>query len=91
MSQQVAKTEVSMSDLLKIIAEQKLALEKLSAEQAKRQTISYKVSEKGALSVYGLGRWPVTLYKTQWLSLLAKADDIRKFMADHADKLASKP
>jgi hypothetical protein len=40
-----------------------------------------KVSEKGALSVYGMGRFPVTLYKEQWLRLLDMADDIRAFIA----------
>ena len=41
--------------------------------------VSMKVSEKGAVSVYGLGRFPVTLYQEQWLKLLAMADEIRAF------------
>ena len=49
-----------------------------------------KVSEKGALSVYGLGRFPVTLYKEQWVKLLAMAEDIQAFIRDHADTLKSK-
>jgi hypothetical protein len=49
-----------------------------------------KVSEKGGVSVYGLGRFPVTLYKEQWLRLLDMADDIRGFIRDNADKLKSK-
>jgi hypothetical protein len=49
-----------------------------------------KVSEKGALSVYGMGRFPVTLYKEQWLKLLDMADDIRAFIAAHSAELKAK-
>jgi len=49
-----------------------------------------KVSEKGAVSVYGLGRFPVTLYKEQWLKLLAMTDDIRAFIAEHDAELKTK-
>ncbi|KIO48475.1 hypothetical protein [Nitrosospira sp. NpAV] len=52
--------------------------------------ISMKVSEKGALSVYGMGRFPVTLYKEQWLRLLQMADDIRAFIAANEGKLKTK-
>lgn len=71
-------------------------LERLKAENealkkpAARGTISFKVSEKGAVSVYGLGRFPVTLYKEQWEKLLERSADIRQFMVDHADKLKLK-
>ena len=41
--------------------------------------VTMKVSEKGALSIYGMGRFPVTLYKEQWLKLLGMSDDIRAF------------
>lgn len=44
---------------------------------------SLKVSEKGGVSVYGLGRFPVTLYKEQWLKLLDMADEIRNFIRDN--------
>jgi len=53
--------------------------------------VSLKVSEKGAVSVYGLGRFPVTLYKEQWTKLLAKADDIRAFIEEHDAELKAKP
>ena len=53
--------------------------------------ISIKVSETGGVSVYGLGRFPVTLYKEQWTKLLAKADDIRAFIDDHDAELKGKP
>ena len=49
-----------------------------------------RVSEKGGVSVYGLGRFPVTLYKEQWLRLLDMADDIRAFIRDNAEKLKVK-
>ena len=52
--------------------------------------ISLKVSEKGALSVYGLGRFPVTLYKEQWKKLLDVSDDIRAFLAENDGKLKTK-
>ena len=70
-------------------------LERLKAEneglksQATRAT-SIRVSEKGGVSVYGLGRFPVTLYKEQWLKLLAMAETIRKFIADNEAKLKTK-
>ncbi len=55
-----------------------------------RRGTSLKVSEKGGVSVYGLGRFPVTLYKEQWLKLLDMADDIRAFIAAHESELKTK-
>ena len=52
--------------------------------------IRLKVSEKGAVSVYGMGRFPVTLYKGQWLKLLDMSDDIRAFIAANEAKLKAK-
>ena len=49
-----------------------------------------KVSDKGGVSVYGLGRFPVTLYMEQWLRLLAMADEIRAFIRDHDAQLKTK-
>ena len=49
-----------------------------------------KVSEKGALSVYGMGRFPVTLYKEQWLRLLGIAGEIKTFIEENDDKLKAK-
>jgi len=70
-------------------------LEKLKAENealktAKRATGIIKVSEKGAVSVYGLGRFPVTLYKEQWEKLLNMGDEIKGFMETHKDQLKTK-
>ncbi len=66
--------------------------EAAEGEQAKRPRgqITLKVSEKGALSVYGLGRFPVTLYKEQWLRLLTMTDQIRAFIQENDDKLKKK-
>jgi hypothetical protein len=63
----------------------------LKASSARRGGVSFKVSEKGGVSVYGLGRFPVTLYKEQWLKLLELADDIRAFIKAHEAELKSKP
>ena len=52
--------------------------------------LSLKVSEKGALSVYGLGRFPVTLYKEQWTKLLDVAEDIRAFLKENDARLKTK-
>ena len=49
-----------------------------------------KVSEKGAMSVYGLGRFPVTLYREQWEKLLAMSDEIKGFIAENKDRLKVK-
>lgn len=73
----------------------KAELERLKAEnealkQKKTRTAFLKVSEKGAVSVYGLGRFPVTLYKEQWVRLLDMGEDIRSFIADNEDKLKAK-
>src|SRR5438445_3712070 len=70
-------------------------LERLRAENERlknRQTrgVSLKVSEKGGVSVYGLGRFPVTLYKEQWGRLLDMADDIRVFIRENEPKLKTK-
>jgi hypothetical protein len=70
-------------------------LERLRNENAalKKGTSSgvrMKVSEKGALSIYGMGRFPVTLYKEQWLKLLDMSDEIRAFIAANEAHLKAK-
>ena len=52
--------------------------------------ITMKVSAKGGLSVYGMGRFPITLYKEQWLKLLDMSDDIRAFIAANVGTLKAK-
>ena len=71
-------------------------LERLKAETSGRRlqrgrSVSLKVSEKGGVSVYGLGRFPVTLYKEQWQKLLAMADEIKAFLREHDAELKAKP
>jgi len=56
-------------------------------DQEKRGTLYCKVSQKGAISVYGLQRMPVTLYAEQWERLLGFGDEIRKFIEEHKDEL----
>lgn len=71
-------------------------LARLRAENAALKTkpsrgvVSMKVSEKGGLSVYGLGRFPITLYKEQWTKLLALSDEIRAFLKEHDAALKTK-
>jgi hypothetical protein len=70
-------------------------LERLRAEnealkRPARGQLSLKVSEKGALSVYGLGRFPVTLYREQWVKLLGMTEEIRKFIQENDASLKKK-
>ena len=70
-------------------------LQRLQAENAALKArgakgLSLKVSEKGGVSVYGLGRFPVTLYLEQWVKLLDMADDIRAFIKEHEGQLKKK-
>ena len=86
------RNEDSMSEAEDLKAE----LERLKAEneQLKNQrsrAVSLKVSEKGGVSVYGLGRFPVTLYKEQWTKLLGMADEIRAFIKENDARLKTKP
>lgn len=73
----------------------KAEIERLRAENErlkspKRRQMSMKVSEKGALSVYDLGRFPVTLYREQWEKLLGMADEIRNFIRENDTALKTK-
>jgi hypothetical protein len=76
-------------------AELQAELERLRAENAALKArgsrgVSMKVSDKGGGSLYGLGRFPVTLYLEQWLKLLDMADDLRGFVKDHEGQLKKK-
>ena len=72
----------------------KAEIERLRAENAAlkkpARQMSLKVSEKGGLSVYGLGRFPVTLYRQQWEKLLGMADESRTFIRDNDSALKKK-
>ena len=75
--------------------EMKAELERLRNENAALKKgaatgITMKVSEKGGLSVYGMGRFPITLYKEQWLKLMDMSDAIRSFIAANDTTLKTK-
>ena len=78
-------------------SDMKAELERLRAENAQLKNknknaggLSLKVSEKGAVSLYGMGRFPVTLYKEQWLRILASAPEIETFIRENDAKLKTK-
>jgi hypothetical protein len=68
----------------------RLRAENAALKDRARRGTSLRVSEKGGVSMYGLGRFPVTLYKEQWLKLLAMADEIRAFIREHDAQLKTK-
>jgi hypothetical protein len=70
--------------------ELKAQIAALKAKEQRSGTMSFKVSDKGGVSVYGLGRFPVTLYYEQWIRLLDKAQDLREFLEANKDKLKLK-
>jgi len=69
---------------------ERLRAENEALKQRPTRAVSLRVSEKGGLSVYGLGRFPVTLYKEQWLKLLEMADELRAFIREHDVELKAK-
>lgn len=78
-------------------ADMKAELERLRREnEALKQgrqrggALSLKVSQKGAISLYGMGRFPVTLYKEQWMKVIEFADEIKKFIDDNQASLKTK-
>jgi len=78
-------TEDPAAELARLRAENE-QLKKAS----KPGTVSFKVSEKGGVSVYGMGRFPVTLYVEQWETLLSRADDLRAFIDANRGQLKKK-
>jgi hypothetical protein len=79
--EKLSQGELSVDEAKKMLAE---------IEQPKRGALYCKVSEKGAVSVYGLQRMPVTLYLEQWERLLDFGDQIRQFIKDNDSKLKRK-
>jgi hypothetical protein len=78
-------SDQTKEELLARIAE----LEK-KAEGRKKGTLEFRVGEKGGVSVYGLGRFPVTLYYEQWIRLLEAAPDLRTFLEENKSRLKLK-
>ena len=81
-----------MSDSTLHAENEKLKAEIEALKQSNKRTgaISLKVSEKGAVSVYGLGRFPVTLYKEQWEKLLGLSEEIKSFIQENKERLKTK-
>jgi hypothetical protein len=80
--------ETPEQKLARLEAENKTLREQV--EQRRPGQLRLKVSEKGGLSVYGLGRFPVTLYKEQWIRLLDQADEIKAFLKENDQQLKAK-
>lgn len=76
-------SEPSYEDLKARVAE-------LEAKQQRTGGLNFKVSDKGGVSVYGLGRFPVTLYYEQWVRLLDKSQELREFLEENKSKLKLK-
>ncbi len=69
---------------------EQLRKQKATREAQDKKGISFKVSEKGGVSVYGLGRFPVTLYQEQWLRLFTEVDNLKTFIEENKAKLKTK-
>lgn len=83
--------EMTQEQMLEMIAKLKAENHRLSHATVKTEdNISFRVSAKGAVSVYGLGRFPVTLYKEQWLKLIRKTEALQKFIDDNDGVLSEK-
>jgi len=80
--------ETAEQKLARLEAENQALREQV--EQRKTSQLRLKVSEKGGLSLYGLGRFPVTLYKEQWVRLLDYTDEIRSFLKANDQQLKAK-
>lgn len=80
--------ETSEEKIARLEAENRRLQEQM--EQRRPGQLRLKVSEKGGLSVYGLGRFPVTLYKEQWIRLLDHADQIKSFLKENDQLLKAK-
>jgi hypothetical protein len=72
------------------VDELKARIAELEAQKTKTKDVTFKVSEKGAVSVYGLGRFPVTLYLGQWTRLFEVIDQLKAFIETNKDQLSVK-
>jgi len=79
-------TEPSYEELKSRLAD----LEKQVETKKRSGTMEFRVSEKGGVSVYGLGRFPVTLYYEQWIKLLDAVPELKAFIEENRSKLKTK-
>lgn len=84
---QTLTTEEKLAQMMAEI--EALKAQNAALTKAKVAGLSYKVSEKGAVSVYGMGRFPVTLYRSQWETLFANIEGIKGFIEANASKLST--
>jgi hypothetical protein len=85
MNQNVQPTNAELLAMIQRLQEENQALRK-----SKTRAITLKVSEKGGVSLYGMGKWPVTLYAGQWEKVFDMVDDIKAFIKANAADLARK-
>jgi hypothetical protein len=78
--------DTTESELARLRAEN----QQLKAQQRTSGGLTFKISAKGAVSVYGLGRFPVTLYQEQWDKLFSRLDDLKRFIEENRDQLKKK-
>jgi hypothetical protein len=83
-------TMVESDDVQRELERLRAENEALRSQKRTAGSLAFKVSDKGAVSVYGLGRFPVTLYQEQWDKLLAQADELKKFINENRDLLKKK-
>ena len=81
-------SQLSQAQMIQMLLDAQTKIEKLEA--APKHKVTCKVSEKGACSVYHGSRFPVTLYRQQWLTILAAASEIEAFLKANASKLPLK-
>ena len=77
-------------DIQKELERLKAENEALRSQKRTAGTLAFKVSDKGAVSVYGLGRFPVTLYQEQWDKLLAQTEELKRFINENRERLKKK-
>ena len=82
--------QMNVAELEAQLAALRAENEAMKAKQHKAPGVTLKVSPKGCVAVYGLGRFPVVLYRSQWENLLSKSDAIQAFITANADKLKTK-
>ena len=86
----MGNANAELAEMAKKIAALEAENTKLKTKAKRGSTLSMKVSQKGGVSVYGLGRFPVTLYRSQWDKLIEFVPQVSDFIKENADSLATK-